>query len=195
MKGLSIGAAVIVFALAAIPVRANGLCWTGKLAGPGGECALEPVGSLAAGSGPAPVFEFARQVRDVIPLQLPNPLRFQAVFASSPFGSTSVVAMAGAPLTGAAGRQSFAGADGTGGFGGVGVFSGLVGDGGYWRPTGDGLYRLKRSWGSGTMGFWDASSTQLDDTPEPFTLLLFGTGLLMIAFFAKWRFGAAGRKS
>ena len=195
MKRIILSAVLIVFALPALSARASDLCSVGKFNGLGGRCSFEPPSALAAGSVIAPVFALTGQGRDLTPLPFLRSFSFQAAFTGSHFGSTSVVASSKALFSGLPGRPSFAGADGVGGIDNVGIFSGFGGDDWFRHPTGDGWYRLKYTWGPGTMGFWDPSPNQLDDTPEPFTLLLFGTGLLMIAFLARHRVGAPGSRS
>lgn len=143
-----------------------------------------------------PSFAVIRDGRTLDPVLSMHLLSFDASFPGSYSGKASLVKMADSGLTSHAGRQGF-GEGGSGGTYGIGtgILSNFVPDGWYRRPSGDGWIRFQHSWyvghtGTG-YGATDVDPQPLATTPEPVTLVLFGTGLLLIAFLARRRTLAA----
>lgn len=121
-------------------------------------------------------------------------LNFRATFTGSHFGTTGSAGAVSFILPEQAGRQW--GGEGTGGATGIGAgfFSNGAPDGWDRRPPVDGWwFRFPVTWSPNSIGFdTDDPATPLAETPEPLTLALFGTGLLLIALITRHRLREAG---
>jgi hypothetical protein len=148
--------------------------------------------AITVGSG-SPFFAVNRDGRGLGTLLGMSMFSFNATYTGKFGGVSSLVATAGSKLPSAPGRQGI-GSEGDGG-GAYGLSSSMFGsapDGWFRHPSSDGWVRYQGSWDPGYSGsnLLNTSSDPLDPTPEPVTLVLFGTGLFLIAFLAR-RAGAA----
>lgn len=144
-------------------------------------------------AGSSPSFTVVRDGRSLAPALGLHMLSFEANFPGSHSGVASLVKVADSGLPSFAGRQGF-GEGGSGGTYGIGagILSSFVPDGWFRRPSADGWVRFQHSWYVGSTGTatgtgFSTVTSPLDPTPEPMTLVLFGSGLLLIAFFVRRR--------
>ena len=158
-------------------------------------CSFSSSGLYFGSGKDSPSFAVVRDGRTLAPVLSSNLLRFNASFTGKHSGMASFVEAAWSALPSSAGRQL--GLEGYGGGTsgmGVGIFSTYFPDGWYRHTSGDGWSRYHRSWDLGYTGFSTrdpvVTSPLATTTPEPITLVLFGTGLLLIAFLARRRAGS-----
>jgi len=192
MQKALLGVLLGLLALPATSARATSVCGPGGAAATSRYCSFSSSGLYFGSGKDSPSFAVVRDGRTLAPVLSSNLLRFNATFTGKHSGVASFVE-AGSAIPSQPGRQWGRDGDGAGTYGmGVGIFSTYVPDGWYRRPSGDGWGRYHRSWDSGYTGFstLDPVATPLATTPEPITLVLFGTGLLLIAFLARRRAGS-----
>jgi hypothetical protein len=150
-------------------------------------CAISS--SMITGGSGSPFFAVNRDGLGLAPLLGMEMFSFNGTFTGKFAGTSSLVEPAGSRLPSAAGRQGI-GSEGEGA-GAYGMSSSIFGtspDGWFRHPSADGWFRYHGSWDPGYSGsnFQNVSiAGPLDPTPEPFSLVLFGTGLLLIAFLAR----------
>ncbi len=183
---------VMLVAAMVLPVasaRASDLCTAAGSATSSALCSLAPSAAYLPGQAySSPLFTFGGEGWMLLPIARANPLNFGATFP----GSLSRVTGSAEPMqlrmSSQAGRQL----DGEGGggiSGGVGVSLNGAPDGWFKGSPGDGGGRFRRPWNPNFTGFVVSNgSGPLAETPEPLTLALFGTGLLLIGLIARRRF-------
>jgi hypothetical protein len=185
MQKAALGMLLGMLILPAASARASGIC-PANAPVESSYCAISPA-SVSVVSG-SPFFSVSRDGRGIVPLMGTEMFSFNATFAGKFAGVSSLVETAGSRLPSAPGRQGLGG-EGEGG-GAYGMSSSIFGsspDGWFRHPSADGWFRYQGSWNPGYSGsgLVNYSSDPLDPTPEPFTLVLFGTGLFFIAFLAR----------
>lgn len=196
MPKIWLGILLGIVAMSAVSVRAVSLCdQTDTISSH--YCSYSS-STLYLGSGDRlPSFTVPRDGRSLSPISGMSMLGFDANFPGSHSSVASLVKVADTRLPSFAGRQAF----GEGGIGGAygigtGLLSNFVPDGWYRRPAGDGWGRFQRPLYVGSLVTGDDPiSSPLDPTPEPMTLVLFGSGFFLIALLMRRRALAAREES
>jgi len=188
-----LGIILSLLALPAVSARASTVCGSAGVSAGSRYCSLASSRLYREDGGNSPSFSVVRDGRTLAPVLGMRMLSFDASFPGNHTGVASLVKVAASGLPFHAGRQGF-GEGGNGGTYGIGtgVLSNFVPDGWYRRPSGDGWVRFQHSWYVGSTGTgYNTTPSPLDPTPEPMTLVLFGSGLLLIAFLVRRRALAA----
>lgn len=191
MKRALIG---VLFGLLAVPIAwagASNPCATGLPASSSTYCSFSS-STLALPTG-NPNFAMNRQGWPSALLGT-RMLNFMATFHGNHFGTANSGGAVSFVLPEQAGRLW--GGEGAGGGAGIGpgFFSNGAPDGWYRRPPIDSWFRFPVTWNPNFTGFntGDPGTSPLGETPEPLTLALFGTGLLLIALISRRRLSVAG---
>jgi hypothetical protein len=180
-------------ALPATSARASRLYSSGGPAVASRYCSFSSSVPYLAGGNSFPYFTVARDGQTLAPILSLDLLGFNASFGGSHLGVASLVEGAGSGPREWAGRQGNGEGGGRGIGDGTGNFSNFFQDSGHGRSVADGWTRGRGYWGFEPTGFnpniQTSDPTPLAVTPDPFTLLLFGTGLFLNAFLARYRAG------
>ena len=172
-----------MLAVSAASARAGAVCPAWIPGAARGYCSLSASAPFSVGR---PSFAVLGVSRSLVPATGMDALTFNVTFSQGSFGVASFFKKIDPLAAGMPGRQTN-GSDGNGVFGG-GYFFNNAPDGWFHRPSGDGWLRYHRNWSFGYSGSGaNSQAGSLDTTPEPLTLVLFGTGLLFIAFLARRR--------
>jgi hypothetical protein len=189
MRNTFLGIVLSILALPAVSARAGSVCGSAGASLGSRYCSFASPMLYLRGGENLPSFTVGRDGRALAPVLGMHLLSFDASFPGSHSGVASLVKVADSGMPSYAGRQGF-GEGGNGGAYGVGTLSNFVPDGWYRRPSADGWVRFPHAGyvGSTSTGTgFTTLSAPLDPTPEPMTLLLFGSGLFLIAFLARRR--------
>lgn len=184
---------VAAVVLPAVSARASVLCSAAGATMSRAFCSLAPSAAMLPGQGASPSFAIGGNGW-ILPIARTNPLNFGATFPGR--SSRGVGATEPVQVSAQAGRQL----NGEGGgaiSGGLGIsmngapdgwFKGAIGDGGrfYWVPWNPNIT-------ADTV--MNPNPSTLEQTPEPLTLALFGTGLLVITLLVRRRSAGAGGKT
>lgn len=181
-------------ALLALPVasaRAGNLCTAIGWSASSTFCSLESSTALLPGQPTSPSFLMVGHSGMLFPVARANPLNFGATFpVSRGLSSTEPVSMR---VSSQAGRQ-LSGEGGGGVSGGVGVSLNGAPDGWFRGSPADGGTRFRLPYNPNLTGYvYGSDPAPLDETPEPLTLALFGTGLLLIALVVRRQHSLSAR--
>jgi hypothetical protein len=185
-------------ALPAVSARASSLCGSGAPVASSAYCEFSSPVSYLARRGSLPSFDSSRNDPGLTPILSTQLLSFNATFGKSHLALADILEGPSSGPTEWAGRQDYGDGGSAGSIDGESFSKGIVRlfpDGDYGHPWkgvwvyGHNFWEFGSSSGTNS-GVQDPDPGPLAATPEPVGLLLFGTGLVLLAFLTRRRIGS-----